>query len=71
MRKIRIFEHTSLDGVIAPPGDSEFAQGGWSSPYRSPRLTRNCALGGDDDALFAQLNATFTDDSASSTLKQR
>jgi dihydrofolate reductase len=36
MRKIRIFEHTSLDGVIAPPGDSEFAQGGWSSPYRSP-----------------------------------
>jgi hypothetical protein len=34
MRKIRIFEHTSLDGVIAPPGDSNFANGGWSAPYR-------------------------------------
>jgi dihydrofolate reductase len=35
-RKIRIFEHVSLDGVIQPPGDSEFANGGWSTPYRSP-----------------------------------
>jgi dihydrofolate reductase len=36
MRKIRIFEHTSLDGVIAPPGDNDYAKGGWSTPYRSP-----------------------------------
>jgi len=36
MRKIRIFEHISLDGVISPPGDSDFAQGGWSAPYRAP-----------------------------------
>src|SRR5580692_9840733 len=36
MRKIRIFAHVSLDGVIQPPGDSEFANGGWSAPYRSP-----------------------------------
>ena len=36
MRKIRIMEHISLDGVIAPPGDSEFAQGGWAAPYRTP-----------------------------------
>jgi dihydrofolate reductase len=36
MRKIRIFEHASLDGVIAPPGDSDFANGGWSAPYRTP-----------------------------------
>src|SRR5271163_244800 len=36
MRKIRIFEHVSLDGVISPPGDSDFAQGGWSAPYRTP-----------------------------------
>jgi dihydrofolate reductase len=36
MRKIRIFEHVSLDGVISPPGDSEFAQGGWMAPYRRP-----------------------------------
>ena len=36
MRKIRIFEHISLDGVIAPPGDNDFANGGWSAPYRTP-----------------------------------
>ena len=36
MRKIRIMEHVSLDGVISPPGDSDFAQGGWSTPYRTP-----------------------------------
>lgn len=39
MRKIRIFEHTSLDGVIQPGGpndDSDFANGGWMAPYRSP-----------------------------------
>jgi dihydrofolate reductase len=40
MRKIRIFEHVSLDGVISP-GDrgeygAEFAHGGWTAPYRSP-----------------------------------
>ncbi|EDY19721.1 bifunctional deaminase-reductase domain protein [Chthoniobacter flavus Ellin428] len=38
MRKIRIFEHISLDGVIAPGGpneDSDYARGGWSAPYRS------------------------------------
>ena len=27
MRKIRIMEHVSLDGVISPPGDSDFAKG--------------------------------------------
>lgn len=36
MRKIRIFEHISIDGVIQPDGDSAFANGGWSVPYRSP-----------------------------------
>jgi dihydrofolate reductase len=36
MRKIRIMEHVSLDGVISPPGDSDFANGGWSAPYRAP-----------------------------------
>jgi dihydrofolate reductase len=39
MRKIRIFEHISLDGVISPAkrseGDDDFANGGWSAPYRS------------------------------------
>ncbi len=40
MRKIRIFEHISLDGVISPAkrneGDDDFANGGWTAPYRSP-----------------------------------
>jgi dihydrofolate reductase len=36
MRKLRIFEHISLDGVIAPPGDDDYANGGWTAPYRSP-----------------------------------
>jgi dihydrofolate reductase len=38
MRKIRIFEHISLDGVISPVGrseDSDFANGGWMAPYRT------------------------------------
>ena len=34
MRKIRIFEHISLDGVIEH--DKNYAYGGWSAPYRSP-----------------------------------
>lgn len=29
-------EHVSLDGVISPPGDSDFARGGWMAPYRRP-----------------------------------
>jgi dihydrofolate reductase len=40
MRKIRIFEHISLDGVVAPGGrneDSDYANGGWTAPYRSPQ----------------------------------
>lgn len=39
MRKVRIMEHISLDGVIQPGGpneDSEYAHGGWTAPYRSP-----------------------------------
>lgn len=36
MRKIRIFEHISLDGMIEGEGDDDFAKGGWQAPYRSP-----------------------------------
>jgi dihydrofolate reductase len=38
MRKIKVVEHVSLDGVIAPGGrhaDTEFAHGGWTAPYRT------------------------------------
>ena len=34
MRKIRIFEHVSLDGVIEH--DDGYAYGGWTAPYRTP-----------------------------------
>ena len=39
MRKIRIMEHISLDGVIQPGGpdeNSDYSHGGWMAPYRSP-----------------------------------
>jgi dihydrofolate reductase len=37
MRKIRIMEHISLDGVISPSGrGDDYANGGWMAPYRSP-----------------------------------
>jgi len=50
MRKIRIMEHVSLDGVISPPGDSDFARGGWSAPYRAPAGA--VALGQAQGATF-------------------
>jgi dihydrofolate reductase len=40
MRKIQVFEHVSLDGVISPGNrgeySAEFAHGGWTAPYRGP-----------------------------------
>lgn len=40
MRKLRIIEHISLDGVIqAPAGqneDGDYPYGGWTAPYRDP-----------------------------------
>lgn len=38
MRKLRIFEHISLDGVIqiGGPADSDFHYGDWTAPYRTP-----------------------------------
>ena len=36
MRKIKIVEHISLDGVIQVGSDPEFPYGDWSAPYRSP-----------------------------------
>ena len=40
MRKIRIIEHISVDGVIQAPGGrneggDDYPHGGWSAPYRS------------------------------------
>ena len=36
MRKIRIFEHISLDGVMQQEDDERFAHGNWTAPYRTP-----------------------------------
>ena len=37
MRKIRIIEHISLDGVIQVSGeDGDFPYGDWTAPYRTP-----------------------------------
>ena len=35
MRKLKIIEHISLDGVIQS-GDSDFPYGDWTAPYRTP-----------------------------------
>jgi dihydrofolate reductase len=37
MRRLRIFEHISLDGVIQASADeNNFPYGDWSAPYRTP-----------------------------------
>ncbi len=36
MRKIRIFEHISLDGVIQSSGEDNFPYENWTTPYRTP-----------------------------------
>jgi dihydrofolate reductase len=37
MRKIKIMEHVSLDGVIQQSADDgDFPYSGWAAPYRTP-----------------------------------
>jgi dihydrofolate reductase len=36
MRKLRIFEHISLDGVIQSSGEDDFPYSDWTAPYRTP-----------------------------------
>ena len=54
MRKIRIFEHISLDGVIEHDGD--YTYGAWTTPYRSPAGAAILleAYGPDFDLLLAR-----------------
>ena len=35
MRKIKIMEHISLDGVMQHENSEDFTNGGWTTPYRS------------------------------------
>jgi dihydrofolate reductase len=51
MKKLRIMEHISLDGVIQTSGENgDFAYGDWTAPYRTPA---------GREALFAAHGATF------------
>jgi len=54
MRKIRIFEHISLDGVIEHDGD--YTYGAWTTPYRTPAGAEILlkAYGTDFDLLLAR-----------------
>jgi len=36
MRKIKIMEHVSLDGVMQHENGGGFMHGGWTAPYRTP-----------------------------------
>lgn len=55
MRKIRIIEHISLDGVIQAPGGPEedpsggFAYGGWAAPHDDPEGGEAIAAAHGDD----------------------
>ncbi len=61
MRKIRIIEHISLDGVIQAPGGRDeggegYVYGGWSAPYRSASGAEAVAeaQGSSFDLLFGR-----------------
>jgi|SRR5579863_1601225 dihydrofolate reductase len=61
MRKIKIIEHISLDGVIQAPGGPEedpngFAHGGWAGPHADPEAGGDivAAQGEDFDLLLGR-----------------
>ena len=36
MKKLKIIEHISLDGVIQHSGEDDFPYSDWTAPYRTP-----------------------------------
>ena len=56
MRKLRIFEHISLDGVIQSSGEDDFPYADWTVPYRTPagRDELLAAHGGRFDLLLGR-----------------
>ncbi|NLD67370.1 MAG: dihydrofolate reductase [Limnobacter sp.] len=60
MRRIRIIEHVSLDGVIQAPGapdeDGDYAHGGWAVPHFDPAVGEaiDAAQGKDFDLLLGR-----------------
>jgi hypothetical protein len=41
MRKLKIMEHISLDGVFQSSGEDDFAYADWTVPYRTPLAGMN------------------------------
>jgi len=56
MRKLRIMEHISLDGVIQASGEDGFPYADWTAPYRTPagRDELLAAHGGRFDLLLGR-----------------
>ena len=56
MRKLKIVEHISLDGVIQASGEDDFPYSDWTAPYRTPagREAIIAAHGGSFDLLLAR-----------------
>jgi dihydrofolate reductase len=60
MKKIRIFEHISLDGVIQAPGgpeeDGDYPYGGWAAPHFDPAVGEaiGATHGGPFDLLLGR-----------------
>jgi dihydrofolate reductase len=56
MRKLKIIEHISLDGVIQNSGEDDFPYGDWTAPYRSPagREAVMAAQGASFDLLLGR-----------------
>jgi dihydrofolate reductase len=60
MRKIKIIEHISLDGVIHAPGgpreDGDYPYGGWTVPHSDPAIGEAivAAHGKDFDLLLGR-----------------
>jgi dihydrofolate reductase len=60
MKKLRIFEHISLDGVIQAPGgpeeDGDYPYGGWAAPHADPAAGEalRAAHGGPFDLLVGR-----------------
>ena len=56
MRKLKIMEHISLDGVIQSSGEDDFPYNDWTVPYRTPvgREEIIAAHGGSFDLLLGR-----------------
>jgi dihydrofolate reductase len=65
MRKLKIMEHISLDGVIQSSGEDKFPYSDWTAPYRTPagRDALLAAHGGRFDLLLGRRTYDMWSDS--------